>query len=684
MPSWSMAAPLRAPFWQAAAESVGGWLLLVVAASIMQPGISVLVLRQPTAPGISSVTAVLGWIWVVAWPMWRLQQVKGRHAWTRLPLGLLRVWLQAAVIGFACQALATMREAWPGDAGALGSAGDWGLAPRFAFMMTTLRIGVDLGAAGRRWARTRLRRQLALSYFFVITITFLSLAGIGSVTAVLVIVHNLPDPAGQARSIAELAQPQSGSDAIDVTRARILLDGVASGRLKPNSLGTSPLNLFIPWRTINSRVELVTLQGKVLVAVNAPQETKSCSSAYPNEILPGPARSALVASAARGAVTSARVPFPNSCVNGVVAEAAAAPIRGSRGQPIAVVLVRGVTVSASWSQIAGALLVGFTAASALLVLITVLPALGISSVVSVYFASGLTRGVTAVSRTARALADGDLTQRVPVTEENEIGRLAEDFNRMAAGMEQTMGDLRAARTQAEQALQSRQELIATVSHELRTPIAIVQAHLEVLEATGSTGPEGMGTLPGTALQALQSEMQRLAALVDDLFTLVRAGTDAMRVTCVPTDAGSVVREVTALLGPLAYREGSLTLVAQVQPGLPAALADADRLRQILANLVRNAVRHTPEGGMIALAAAAEPEWIVISVADTGEGIASEHLPHVFERFYRVDKARTHSSGGAGLGLAIVKELLELMGGHVDVQSTVGEGTCFSVYLRRAR
>ena len=678
-----MLTPLCASFWRSAAEAVAGWLLLVAVASTLQPGISIIVLYRPTTPDLSSITAALGWIWVVLWPMWRLRQARGRHVWTRLPKGLLRVWLQAAVVGLACLALATAREVLPGDVGALNSGGGWDIVFSFMCWMTALRIGIDICATGRRWARTRLRRQLTLSYFIVITLTFLSLAGMGSATIGLVVVHNLPDPAGQARSIAEMVQPDPGGDVVDPAGARILLEGVASGRLRPYSLGNSPLNLFIPWKTINSRVELVSLKGKVLAAVNAPRDATNCSSSHPNEILPAPARTALVEAAARGFVQSAPVPFANTCTNGVVAEAAAAPILGSHEQPIAVVLVRGVTVAPSWRQISAVFLLGYTAASVLLVLVTVLPTLGISFLVAMYFASGLTRGLRAVSRTAGALADGDLSPRVTVRAKNEIGRLAEDFNRMAARMEQTMDDLRAARTQAEQALQSRQELIANVSHELRTPIAVVQAHLEVLEGTGEPGAEEASNIPGATLQALQGEMQRLAALVDDLFTLARAGTEAMRVECVATDAGSIVREVVALLRPLAHREGSLTMVADVQPGLPDASADADRLRQILANLVRNAVRHTPEGGMIALGAVKDEQWIVISVADTGEGISAEHLPHVFERFYRADKARTRASGGAGLGLAIVKEFVELMGGHVAVESSVGEGTCFRVYLRCA-
>jgi signal transduction histidine kinase len=132
--------------------------------------------------------------------------------------------------------------------------------------------------------------------------------------------------------------------------------------------------------------------------------------------------------------------------------------------------------------------------------------------------------------------------------------------------------------------------------------------------------------------------------------------------------------------PLAQQSGAVANSVEVASHLPRAVADPDRLRQILANLVRNAVRHTPEGGIIALSARAEDRWVVIAVADTGEGIAPEHLPHVFERFYRADQGRSRTSGGAGLGLAIVREFVELMGGRVSVESAPGEGSCFRVYL----
>ncbi|MGH2408893.1 MAG: sensor histidine kinase, partial [Chloroflexota bacterium] len=185
------------------------------------------------------------------------------------------------------------------------------------------------------------------------------------------------------------------------------------------------------------------------------------------------------------------------------------------------------------------------------------------------------------------------------------------------------------------------------------------------------------------LEALHQEMERLTALVDDLFSLARAGTGALQVRIEPTDVAALAREQGGLLRPLVQRQAAITLSVEAPSGLPLALADSDRLRQILANLVRNATRHTPEGGIIALAVAAEDPWVVVTVADTGEGIAPEHLPHIFERFYRADPARSRTSGGAGLGLAIVSEFVRLMGGQVTAASTLGEGSCFRVYLPQA-
>jgi signal transduction histidine kinase len=148
--------------------------------------------------------------------------------------------------------------------------------------------------------------------------------------------------------------------------------------------------------------------------------------------------------------------------------------------------------------------------------------------------------------------------------------------------------------------------------------------------------------------------------------------------CRPTDVGSVAQRLVDAMAPFAWQSGRLHIVSELPGGLPLVCADSARLEQILANLVRNAVRHTPPGGIIAVGAAAEGNTAVrIEVRDTGQGIAAEDLPHIWDRFYRgADQDEDHDT--AGLGLAIVKELTEAMGGTVDVDSTVDQGSCFAI------
>jgi signal transduction histidine kinase len=148
----------------------------------------------------------------------------------------------------------------------------------------------------------------------------------------------------------------------------------------------------------------------------------------------------------------------------------------------------------------------------------------------------------------------------------------------------------------------------------------------------------------------------------------------------PTDAGAVVRRLVETTAPLAWGQRRVQVLAEVTPDLPPARADAQRLEQIVSNLLGNAVRHTPPGGLVAAAVTAEPDTVDVEIRDTGEGILPEDLPHVFERFYR---GRTGDGrAGAGLGLALTKELAEAMGGSVDAASTPGAGSCFTVRLPR--
>nr|MCU0510929.1 HAMP domain-containing histidine kinase [Anaerolineae bacterium] len=224
-------------------------------------------------------------------------------------------------------------------------------------------------------------------------------------------------------------------------------------------------------------------------------------------------------------------------------------------------------------------------------------------------------------------------------------------------------------------LEARRALVANVSHELRTPVATVRAALESSdEHWDETSPEQLRA----NLDVMRGEVIRLQGLIDDLFTLSRADAGGLTLTVQPTDIGAVVRRMVDALAPLAWRSGRIEVVAEVTAGLPAAQADEGRLEQVLANLLRNAIRHTPPGGIIVARASATTTGVRIDVCDTGEGIAPADLSRIWERFYQ--GANGSRDSGAGLGLALVKDLTEAMGGSVGVESELGRGSCFSVTL----
>jgi signal transduction histidine kinase len=328
-------------------------------------------------------------------------------------------------------------------------------------------------------------------------------------------------------------------------------------------------------------------------------------------------------------------------------------------------------------------------------------------------------------------AQGNLSGRVEEGPSDEVGQLARRFNAMADRLARTVADLESARSRADSALEAKRELVANVSHELRTPLASIRGHVESLlmreaadAADGAASPPPMrndvaathaappsrradaGThaqaRPGDAaraahaesalasgadssevgayLRVIEREADQLGRLIDDLFLLSTAEAGALPLAIEPVDLGGVVEETALALRPIAQRERRITVVAELAPDLPRAQADRQRVAQVLANLVRNALRHTPEGGIIALRARSGDSAVELSVEDTGEGIPPERLPHLFERFYRGDAARDRASGGAGLGLAIVRELVEAMGGEVSVDSTPGQGSRFTVRL----
>ena len=296
-------------------------------------------------------------------------------------------------------------------------------------------------------------------------------------------------------------------------------------------------------------------------------------------------------------------------------------------------------------------------------------------------AGAITARVRALHRGARAVASGDLTARVEVRGSDEIAGLAREFNRMAA-------QLASAAAERERQEAARRDLIAAVSHDLRTPLASLRAMLEAM-ADGLVEDEATRA---RYVATMRGQVALLSSLIDDLFELSQIEAGALRLDLQRVAPGDVVSDVIEALRPQAAERG-VELRADVAPGLPAVHAAAQRIERVLANLVTNAIQHTPAGGSVGLAVYAAPPRaasgeaapgqqpsVVFEVRDSGEGIAPEDLPHVFERFYRGEKSRSRGTGGAGLGLAIAKGIVEAHGGRIWIESAPGQGTkvCFTL------
>lgn len=314
----------------------------------------------------------------------------------------------------------------------------------------------------------------------------------------------------------------------------------------------------------------------------------------------------------------------------------------------------------------------FPAVGVVVVFVSVglLAALPFSALFSFLVARKTTRRLERLAKATAALRQGDYAARVEVSGEDEVAQLQADFNAMAGELSATLNDLQVQRD-------ARRALVANVSHELRTPVATMRATIEsALEHWDETP---LSTLHRD-LEVMQGEVLRLQRLIDDLFSLAQVEAIQPVLESAPTDVGPLIQRMVDAVAPLAWQSGQVQMLAELPYALPWVLVDPARLEQVLANLLRNAVRHTPPGGIVVVAGVVETECVRIEVRDTGEGISTEDLSHIWERFYRGRDvaAREGEVRGAGLGLALVKELTEAMGGTVAVESAVGEGSCFTV------
>ncbi len=367
--------------------------------------------------------------------------------------------------------------------------------------------------------------------------------------------------------------------------------------------------------------------------------------------------------------------------DGPLADSAACAILDERGTLLATLIVENMNDgrfqwAAAITRVMSTVLVA-TTMTLLISLIVVVIILLLAFGVGYLLARRLTRRLEGLALATGDLAAGNLTRRVEIDSPDEIGRLSGDFNVMAGRLEERERALAAEVARTEALLRANRRLVADVSHELRTPLATLRGYLEALEQ------EHGEQLPAHDMSVIQGEMRRLTALIDDLFTLARAEARQLPLTVELVDAAALIRRLVDTLAPLARRERQVELVAALPDELPPVSADRVRLEQVLLNLIQNALRHTPPGGIVAFEGAAGDDGVTLAVADTGVGIPAEELALIFERFYRSDSSRARETGGAGLGLALVRELVTAMGGSVSAESTLGRGSRFSVVLRPA-
>lgn len=281
--------------------------------------------------------------------------------------------------------------------------------------------------------------------------------------------------------------------------------------------------------------------------------------------------------------------------------------------------------------------------------------------VSTFVTRRLVGPIQRMKAASQRIAAGDYQERVQVATQDELGALALSFNQMAE---------RLAKTE-----ERRRQLVGDVAHELRTPLANIKGVMEGLSD---------GVLPAdpSTFHQVEREVTRLQRLVQDLEALSRAEAGQLLLEREAVDPATFVAPAAERLLPQ-YKDKGVALNVQIPSQLPDVFVDKWRMTQVMTNLLGNALQYTPAGGRVTVTATLSNNQLAVRVADTGVGVSSEHLPHLFERFYRVDESRSRTGGGSGIGLTIARHLVEAHGGRIWAESAgLGQGTSFIFTLPR--
>jgi len=304
----------------------------------------------------------------------------------------------------------------------------------------------------------------------------------------------------------------------------------------------------------------------------------------------------------------------------------------------------------------------------LLATVLLLFAGGIALVLGYFFSTALTNRIKQLDQAAKQIEEGDLAARVPIDGRDEMARLAQTFNQMAARLQKA--------DQSRRELENlRRELIAWVSHDLQTPLASIRAIVEALADGVVEEPETVQRY----LQTAQRDIRHLSALIDDLFQMAQIDAGGLKLNCEAASLADLLSDTLESFSTPASRQG-IHLEGSIAPGCDPIAIDVQRIGRVISNLMHNAMRHTPAGGRVQLRAFPVAEGVCVEVIDTGEGIHTEDLPYIFDRFYRGEKSGNRQTGGAGLGLAIARGIVEAHGGTIGVESDPGKGSRFYFIL----